>query len=96
MTKIYLREPSRRSDYLDAIEFIPLSSNGDWHLTLSDVATLLDGTNTQKAAGGILLTLEKPAKPMRHEAVDAGRYESRASGATRIIQKSSFSRLRAC
>jgi len=31
----------RRSDYLDAIKFIPLSINGDWHLTLGDVATLL-------------------------------------------------------
>src|SRR5229473_2237813 len=30
----YLRDPSRRSDYLDAIKFIPLNTNGDWHLTL--------------------------------------------------------------
>ena len=28
----YLRDPSRRSDYLDAIKFIPLNTNGDWHL----------------------------------------------------------------
>jgi len=42
--------------------------------------------NNQKAAGGTLLTLEKPTKPMRDEAVDAGRYESRASGTTRIIR----------
>jgi site-specific DNA-methyltransferase (adenine-specific) len=33
--------------------------------------------NNQKAAGGILLTLEKPTKPMRDEAADAGRYESK-------------------
>ncbi len=96
MTKIYLREPSRRSDYFDAIKFIPLSTNGGWHLTLGDMATLLGGVKSQKAGGGILLTLEKPTKPTRDEAVDAGRYESRASGATRIIQKSSFSRLTAC
>ncbi len=30
----YLRDPSRRSDYLDAIKFIPLNTNGNWHLTL--------------------------------------------------------------
>jgi len=30
----YLRDPSRRSDYLDAIKFIPLNNNGDWYLTL--------------------------------------------------------------
>jgi site-specific DNA-methyltransferase (adenine-specific) len=42
-----------------------------------DVATLLGDVNNQKAAGGILLTLEKPTKPMRDEAADAGRYESK-------------------
>ena len=41
-----------------------------------DVATLLGDVNNQKAAGGILLTLEKPTKPMRDEAADAGRYQS--------------------
>jgi hypothetical protein len=30
----------------------------------------------QKAAGGILLTLEKPSKPVREETTDAGRYTS--------------------
>jgi len=43
----------------------------------SDVATLLGDVNNQKAAGGILLTLEKPSKAMRDEAADAGRYESK-------------------
>jgi hypothetical protein len=33
--------------------------------------------NNQKAAGGILLTLEELTKPMREEAADAGRYESK-------------------
>ena len=42
----------------------------------NDVATLLGDVNNQKAAGGILLTLEKPTKPMRDEAADAGRYQS--------------------
>ena len=43
----------------------------------NDVATLLGDVNNQKAAGGILLTLERPTKPMRDEAVDAGHYESK-------------------
>ena len=43
----------------------------------NDVATLLVDVNSQKAAGGILLTLEKPTKPMLDEVVDAGRYESK-------------------
>ena len=42
-----------------------------------DVATLLGDVNNQKAAGGILLTLEKPTGPMRDEAADAGRYQSK-------------------
>jgi len=41
------------------------------------VATLLGDVNKQKTAGGILLILEKPTKPMRDEAADAGRYESK-------------------
>ena len=43
----------------------------------ADVAALLGDVNNQKFAGGILLTLEKPSKPMRNEAADAGRYESK-------------------
>src|SRR6266550_1746939 len=30
----YLRDPARRNDCLDAIKFIPLTTNGDWYLTL--------------------------------------------------------------
>ena len=41
------------------------------------MATLLGGVNNQNAADGILLTLKKPTKPMREEAADAGRYESK-------------------
>src|ERR1019366_7644590 len=41
-----------------------------------DMATLLGDVNNQKFIGGILITLEKPTKPMREEAADAGRYES--------------------
>jgi len=41
------------------------------------VAALPGDANNQKAAGGILLTLEKRTKPMRDEAMNAGRYESK-------------------
>jgi hypothetical protein len=43
----------------------------------NDLATLLDDANNQKFVAGILLTLEKPTKPMRQEAADAGRYTSK-------------------
>jgi site-specific DNA-methyltransferase (adenine-specific) len=43
----------------------------------SDVATLLGDVENQKAAGGVLITLEKPSKQMRTEAADAGRYTSK-------------------
>jgi site-specific DNA-methyltransferase (adenine-specific) len=43
----------------------------------SDVATLIGDVNNQKFAGGILITLEKPSKPMRLEAAEAGRYTSK-------------------
>ncbi|MGO8699037.1 MAG: site-specific DNA-methyltransferase [Limisphaerales bacterium] len=43
----------------------------------SDVATLLGDVNNQKFVAGILLTLERPSKPMRVEAADAGRYTSK-------------------
>jgi site-specific DNA-methyltransferase (adenine-specific) len=33
--------------------------------------------NSQKFADSILIALEKPTKPMRKEAADAGRYESK-------------------
>jgi len=43
----------------------------------NDVATLLGDVNNQKAAGGVLITLEKPSKQMRTEAADTGRYTSK-------------------
>ncbi len=42
-----------------------------------DVATLVGDVENQKAAGGVLITLEKPSKQMRTEAADAGRYTSK-------------------
>ncbi len=43
----------------------------------NDAATLLGDVNNQKFVAGILITLEKPTKPMREEAADAGRYTSK-------------------
>ena len=43
----------------------------------NDVTTLLGDVNNQKFVAGILITLEKPSKPMRIEAADAGRYTSK-------------------
>jgi hypothetical protein len=43
----------------------------------SDIATLLGDVNNQKAIGGVLITLDPPTKPMRDEAVDAGRFKSK-------------------
>ncbi len=43
----------------------------------ADVATLLGDVENQKAAGGVLVTLEKPTKQMRTETADAGRYNSK-------------------
>ena len=43
----------------------------------SDIATLLGDVNNQKAAGGVLLTLEPATKAMTKEAVEAGRYKTK-------------------
>jgi site-specific DNA-methyltransferase (adenine-specific) len=43
----------------------------------NDMSTLLGDVNNQKFVGGILITLEKPTKPMREEAADAGRFKSK-------------------
>jgi hypothetical protein len=42
-----------------------------------DVATLLGDVENQKAASGVLITLEKPSKQMRTEVADADRYSSK-------------------
>jgi hypothetical protein len=50
-----------------------------------------------KKNGGFLTTLQMYHNwPFDLETADAGRYESRASGTTRIIPKSRFSRLKVC
>ena len=42
-----------------------------------DIRDLIGTVENQKAVGGILITLDKPTKPMRDEAASAGRFESK-------------------
>ena len=42
-----------------------------------DIRDLIGTVENQKAIGGILITLDKPTKPMRDEAASAGRYEAK-------------------
>ena len=42
-----------------------------------DIRDLIGTVESQKAIGGILVTLDKPTKPMRDEAASAGRYDAR-------------------
>lgn len=41
-----------------------------------DLVYLVGDVSNQKFTAGILITLEPPTKPMREEAVDAGRYKA--------------------
>jgi adenine specific DNA methylase Mod len=63
------REPVRRERII-----VQVKGGG---VNRGDVATLLGDVNNQKAAAGVLITLEKPTKQMRVEAADAGRYSSK-------------------
>jgi hypothetical protein len=51
-----------------------------------DVATLLGDVNNQKAAGGILLTLEELTRPMRDEAAVPVRFAACAGGRAGVEQ----------
>jgi len=42
-----------------------------------DIRDLIGTVENQKAVGGVLITLDKPTKPMRDEAASAGRFESK-------------------
>ena len=44
------------------------------HVERGDIAKLLGDVNNQRFAAGVFITLEKPTRPMREEAADAGRY----------------------
>jgi hypothetical protein len=42
-----------------------------------DIRDLIGTVENQKAVGGVLITLDKPTKPMRDEAASSGRFESK-------------------
>ena len=66
--------PLRRDDAYREKTIIQVKGGG---ANRGDVATLLGDVENQKAAGGVLITLEKPSKQMRTESADAGRYTSK-------------------
>ena len=68
-------EPLPRSEPVHREKIIVQVKGGG--VNRGDVATLLGDVENQKAAGGVLITLEKPSKQMRTEAADAGRYSSK-------------------
>ncbi|MFL6596877.1 MAG: site-specific DNA-methyltransferase [Chthoniobacterales bacterium] len=68
-------EPLLRSEPVHREKIIVQVKGGG--VNRADVATLLGDVENQKAAGGVLVTLEKPSKQMRTEAADAGRYTSK-------------------
>ena len=68
-------EPLPRSEPVHREKIIVQVKGGG--VNRGDVATLLGDVENQKAAGGVLITLEKPSKQMRSEAADAGRYTSK-------------------
>ncbi|PYJ80650.1 MAG: site-specific DNA-methyltransferase [Verrucomicrobia bacterium] len=70
-----MEEPLPRSEPVHREKIIVQVKGGG--VNRSDVATLLGDVENQKAAGGVLITLEKPSKQMRTEAADAGRYTSK-------------------
>jgi site-specific DNA-methyltransferase (adenine-specific) len=68
-------EPLPRSEPVHREKIIVQVKGGG--VNRGDVATLLGDVENQKAAGGILITLEKPSKQMRTETADAGRFTSK-------------------
>ncbi len=68
-------EPLPRSEPVHRKKIIVQVKGGG--VNRGDVATLLGDVNNQTAAGGVLITLEKPSKQMRTEAADAGRFTSK-------------------
>jgi hypothetical protein len=68
-------EPLPRSEPVHREKIIVQVKGGG--VNRGDVATLLGDVENQKAAGGVLITLEKPSKQMRGEAADAGRFTSK-------------------
>ncbi len=67
--------PGIRNEFVHREKIIVQVKGGG--VNRGDVSTLLGDVENQKAAGGVLITLEKPSKQMRTEAADAGRYSSK-------------------
>lgn len=72
-TDTKISKPSEKREALRRKLLVQVKGGG---VKRSDIATLLGDVNNQKFVGGILVTLEPPSRPMREEAVDAGRYTS--------------------
>jgi site-specific DNA-methyltransferase (adenine-specific) len=70
-----IEEPLPRSEPVHREKIIVQVKGGG--VNRGDVATLLGDVENQKAAAGVLVTLEKPSKQMRTEAADAGRFQSK-------------------
>src|SRR5207249_3169576 len=70
-----MEEPLPKSEPVHREKIIVQVKGGG--VNRGDVATLFGDVENQKAAGGVLITLEKPSKQMRTEAADAGRYTSK-------------------
>jgi hypothetical protein len=70
-----MEEPLPKSEPVHREKIIVQVKGGG--VNRGDVASLLGDVENQKAAGGVLITLEKPSKQMRTEAADAGRYTSK-------------------
>jgi DNA modification methylase len=68
-------EPSFQAEPVHREKIIVQVKGGG--VSRSEVATLLGDVENQKAAAGVLITLEKPSKQMRTEAADAGRFVSK-------------------
>jgi site-specific DNA-methyltransferase (adenine-specific) len=72
-TDTKISKPSEKRESIRRKILVQVKGGG---VNRADVATLLGDVNNQKFVGGVLVTLEKPTKPMREEAADAGRYAS--------------------
>lgn len=65
---------------------IIVSVKGGEHVTRTQIADLKNTVEREKAQIGLFVTLTPPTKPMEHEAVSAGYYESPHMGAYPKIQ----------
>ena len=74
MTSLYLHDDrSGRSKQI-------ILSVKAWHVQVSHVRDLRGTVEREKAEIGVLICLEKPTRPMLHEAVEAGFYDSKDWG----------------